>query len=115
MCDSGSVPLVCVFCDGRIEAGDGCDGAWADKQGSHSPYSPAVIVQHWKAIHSTKFSDKQNLLTQSGNMSQQKADWLQIFAALWFVNLKTNFVLPGVNVYYNSSAVKKFWYEALQE
>lgn len=41
------VPLVSVFCDGRVEAGDGYNVVWADKQGSHSPDSPAVIVQDW--------------------------------------------------------------------
>lgn len=44
------VPPVSVFCDGRVEAGDGCDGVWADKQGSHSPDSPAVIVQDWEGF-----------------------------------------------------------------
>lgn len=93
-----STTSVCVFCDGRVEAGD---GVWADRQGSHSP---AVIVQDWKVFG--KIILCRSSLEKCHKNKQVKMSGGTVVCCV--VNVNSLFI-------YNSSAVKTILYDALNE
>lgn len=103
VCETSSVDChccVCVFCDRTVEAVAGCDGAWADKQGPHSPQHPAVIIQDWKDDKS--FGD---ILTEM---------WMWLHSGLWNpCQLVYRCECEVSALYYNSRTLRKIWWKML--